>query len=52
MYISNLDYISESELQNEFKIGYSRAARIIDQLEAIGYVSKWEGSKLRKVLKH
>lgn len=41
---------STSLIQRKFKIGYSRAARIIDQLEANGMVGPFEGSKPRKVL--
>ena len=32
------------------KIGYNRAGRIIDQLEAAGIVGPFEGSKARQVL--
>ncbi len=41
---------SASYIQRKFKVGYSRAARIIDQLEARGIVGGHEGSKPRKVL--
>jgi len=41
---------SASYLQRKFKVGYSRAARIIDQLEERGIVGGHEGSKPRKVL--
>lgn len=41
---------STSLIQRKFKIGYARAARIIDQLEAGGIVGPFEGSKPRKVL--
>ena len=41
---------SVSLLQRKMKIGYSRAARIIDQLEAAGIVGPFDGSKARKVL--
>jgi S-DNA-T family DNA segregation ATPase FtsK/SpoIIIE len=41
---------SASFLQRRLKIGYSRAARIIDQLEDSGYVGPHEGSKAREVL--
>lgn len=49
--ISQMDKASSSLLQRKFKIGYSRAARLLDQLEAEGYVSPAEGSKPREVLK-
>lgn len=41
---------STSLIQRKFKLGYSRAARIVDQLEANGIVGPFEGSKPRKVL--
>jgi S-DNA-T family DNA segregation ATPase FtsK/SpoIIIE len=36
--------------QHRLKVGYARAARILDQLEQAGYVSPSDGSKPRKVL--
>ncbi len=41
---------STSLLQRKFSIGYNRAGRIIDQLEAAGIVGQFEGSKARQVL--
>jgi S-DNA-T family DNA segregation ATPase FtsK/SpoIIIE len=41
---------SASLLQRRLSIGYARAARIIDQLEAAGVVGPAEGSKPREVL--
>jgi len=41
---------SISLLQRRLKIGYSRAARLIDQLEQEGIVGPFDGSKARKVL--
>lgn len=40
---------STSLLQRKMKIGYNRAGRIIDQLEAAGIVGHFEGSKAREV---
>ncbi len=41
---------SVSLLQRRLKLGYSRAARIVDQLEQAGVVGPSEGSKAREVL--
>ncbi|WP_353892032.1 DNA translocase FtsK 4TM domain-containing protein [Proteinivorax hydrogeniformans] len=41
---------SISLLQRRFRIGYNRAARIIDDLEKMGIVGGFEGSKAREVL--
>ena len=41
---------SASYIQRKFKVGYARAARIIDQMEERGIISGYEGSKPRKVL--
>nr|NQU91713.1 DNA translocase FtsK [Bacteroidota bacterium] len=41
---------STSLLQRKMKIGYNRAGRIVDQLEAAGIVGSFEGSKARAVL--
>jgi len=41
---------STSLIQRKFSIGYNRAGRIIDQLEAAGIVGAFEGSKARQVL--
>ncbi len=41
---------SVSLLQRRLKVGYARAARLIDQLEDEGYVGPFDGSKAREVL--
>lgn len=41
---------STSLIQRKLKLGYNRAGRIIDQLEAAGVVGAFEGSKAREVL--
>lgn len=41
---------STSLIQRKFSVGYNRAGRIIDQLEAAGIVGQFEGSKARQVL--
>ncbi|MGZ6268835.1 MAG: DNA translocase FtsK, partial [Candidatus Limnocylindrales bacterium] len=42
---------SASLLQRRLKVGYARAARIIDQLEARGYIGPFDGSNARQVLR-
>ncbi len=44
------DKASISMLQTRFKVGYNRAARIIDTLESAGYIGEQDGSKGRKIL--
>lgn len=41
---------SASLLQRRLKLGYNRAGRIVDQLEAAGIIGPFEGSKARQVL--
>ncbi len=41
---------STSLIQRKFKVGYARAGRIIDQMEARGVISGYAGSKPREVL--
>lgn len=49
--ISQFDKASASLLQRRLSIGYARAARLLDQLEAAGFVGPAEGSKPRAVMK-
>ena len=49
--IREYDRASASLLQRRLKIGYARAARIIDQLEARGYIGSFDGSNARPVLR-
>ncbi len=42
--------VATSLLQRRLGVGYGRAAKIIDRMEALGYVSAPEGNKARKVL--
>lgn len=48
--IVNAQQGSASLIQRKLKLGYNRAGRIIDQLEAAGIVGPFEGSKARQVL--
>lgn len=48
--VTEMQTASVSLLQRRFRIGYSRAARIVDQMEARGVVGPPEGSKPRQVL--
>ena len=41
---------STSFIQRRFKVGYAQAGRIIDQLEELGVIGKYQGSKPREVL--
>ena len=41
---------SVSMLQRRVKLGYSRAARIVDQMEELGIVGPYEGAKPRQVV--
>ena len=49
LFIAKTQKASASLLQRRFKIGYNRAARIIDMLEEDGYIGPVDGSKSRKV---
>ncbi|MDP2873959.1 MAG: DNA translocase FtsK 4TM domain-containing protein [bacterium] len=48
--ICNYDRASASLLQRRLKVGYARAARLLDELEAAGVVGPADGSKPREVL--
>ncbi len=48
--IADMQTASVSMLQRRFRIGYTRAARLIDEMEARGVVGPYEGSKPRTVL--
>jgi len=48
--IVNAQQGSASLIQRKLKLGYNRAGRIIDQLEAAGIVGQFQGSKAREVL--
>lgn len=49
-YIVQTGYCSTSKLQRKFKIGYTRAARIVDTMEQQGIVGPMDGAKPREVL--
>jgi S-DNA-T family DNA segregation ATPase FtsK/SpoIIIE len=47
--VAEHDRASASLLQRRLRIGYARAARIIDQLEEKGYIGSFDGSAARVV---
>ena len=49
--IREYDRASASLLQRRLKVGYARAARMIDQLEQRGYIGAFDGSNARVVLR-
>ena len=51
-YVTSLKTISTSSLQRKFRLGYPRAARIMEKFEEEGLVSPAQGSKPREVLQH
>ena len=48
--VINHQQASVSLLQRKCRIGYSRAGRIVDELESMGIISGYSGSKAREVL--
>lgn len=48
--VTELNSASTTVIQRKLSVGYARAARIMDQLEQLGYVSPADGNKPRKVL--
>lgn len=56
LFVDAVDLVVESKqasvsmIQRRFRVGYSRAARIVDQMELQGLVGPFEGSKPREVL--
>ena len=48
--VTEMQTASVSMLQRRFRVGYSRAASIVDQMEMRGVVGPPEGSKPRQVL--
>src|SRR5262249_47758421 len=51
-FLTTMEEISISLLQRKFRIGYNRAARIIEVLETQGLIVTTDGGKTRKVIKH
>jgi len=49
-FVSTQKTISASLIQRRFRLGYPRAARIIEEMESQGVIGPSEGSKPRKVL--
>ena len=50
MLVAQKEKASVSMLQRQFRIGYNRASRLMDELEAAGIVGPEDGSRPRKVL--
>lgn len=48
--VTELNSASTTVIQRKLSVGYARAARIMDQLEQLGYISPAEGNKPRRVL--
>ncbi len=50
-FLKDVDEVSISLLQRRFRIGFNRSARIIEALEARGFIAPSDGGKVRKVLR-
>ena len=51
-YVASLKTVSTSSLQRKFRLGYPRAARMMEKFEEEGIVGPAQGSKPREVLQH
>ena len=49
-FVAKTRRVSISSIQRRFKVGYNRAASIVETMEAVGVVSKMEGNGMREVL--
>ena len=50
-FLCDVDEISISSLQRQFRIGFNRSARMIEKLEMDGLIAPAQGSKPRKVVR-
>ena len=49
-YVTGKEFVTISELQKKFNIGYARAGAYIDDFENKGYIAPADGSRQRKVI--
>jgi len=49
-YVIEVGQASNSMIQRRFNVGYNRAGRLVQEMEDMGFVSKFEGAKPRQVL--